>query len=319
MIRFLITRGHGYTFKSVLKSPQAPAVGLMNYDQLMRARWLKRATYVFADLDRLSFWDLEIAAHLYLELKQLKLSVWNNPAKAKTRYALLRTLHAAGLNDFDIHRGDEIDGPVRFPVFVRKNQGHDAPLTGLLQTREELRRAIGQAVALGTPAENLVAIEFAAEPIRPGLYRKLSAFRIGNRIVPHLSVHDTVWLVKYGQQGIASEELYHDELALLRSNPFADHLQKVFELAGIEYGRADFGLYNGRIQVYEINTNPAVAWPTPHPSMVRVQSMNLCWETYLEALRGIDSPDGWLVKLPNGTLQRHRSWKNLFVRTRRLA
>src|SRR6266850_5522778 len=119
MIRFLISRGHGYTFKSARKSAEAPPVSLMTYDRLLRARWLRRATYVFADLDRLSFWDLELAAHLYLELKAHGLSVWNNPARVKTRYALLRALHAAGLNDFSIHRADEVTTSVRFPVFLR--------------------------------------------------------------------------------------------------------------------------------------------------------------------------------------------------------
>src|SRR5438105_6906148 len=102
MIRFLITRGHGYTFKHVLKCPQAPSAGLMTYDRLLRAPWLRRATYIFTDLDRLSFWDLELAAHAYLEMKNLGLPVCNNPARAKNRYALLRPLHDDGPHEFNI-------------------------------------------------------------------------------------------------------------------------------------------------------------------------------------------------------------------------
>jgi hypothetical protein len=319
MIRFLISRGHGYTFKSVLKSPAAPPAKLMNYDQLLRSRWLGHGTYVFADIDRLSFWDLELAAQAYAEMKSAGLRVLNNPARVKTRYALLRALHAGDLNNFNIHRADEIGAAVRFPVFLRKNQSHEAPLSDLLQNADELSQAIETAVTGGTPAEHLVVIEFAAEPIRPGMYRKLSAFRIGDTIIPHISVHDTVWLVKYGQHGIASDELYRDELNLLQTNPFADHLRRAFDIAGIEYGRADFGMYKGRIQIYEINTNPAVAWPTPHPSPVREQSLHLSWEAYLQGLRNIDNPSGRAVKLGNGKLQRHRLWSNLFVRTRKIA
>ncbi|HEU0049167.1 MAG TPA: hypothetical protein VFQ43_16365, partial [Nitrososphaera sp.] len=66
----------------------------MTYDQLLRSRWLRQATYVFADIDRLSFWDLELAAHAYLEMERLGLRVLNNPAKVKTRYALLCALHS---------------------------------------------------------------------------------------------------------------------------------------------------------------------------------------------------------------------------------
>src|SRR5882762_73750 len=107
MIRFLVTRGHGYTFKSVRRSSEAPGISLMTYDRLFRSRWLRRATHVFTDLDRLGFWDLELAAESYLELQKLGLPVWNNPARVKLRYALLRALHNAGLNDFNIYRVDE--------------------------------------------------------------------------------------------------------------------------------------------------------------------------------------------------------------------
>src|SRR5438093_1704360 len=319
MIRFLVSRGHGYTHECLRKTPQAPPTSLMTYDQLLRSRWLRRATYVFADIDRLSFWDLELTAHAYLEMERSGLRVLNNPAKVKTRYALLRALHRAGLNDFNVHRADEIDSSIRFPVFLRKNQLHDGPLTDLLHSPRELEKAIAAAVNSGTPVENLVVVEFAAEPVRPGLYRKLGAYRVGDVIVPTVSAHETVWVAKYGQLGIAGEALYRDELQLLQTNPFAEHLNKAFEIAGIEYGRADFGIYKGRVQIYEINTNPFIGGLFPHPSAIRQESMRLCWDKYLEALRVLDSGGGWPVRLPNGTLQRRRVRANLFVRTRKTA
>ena len=318
MIRFLQTRGHRYTLRKVRRSREAPPIALMNYDALLRARWLRHGTYVFTDVDRLSFWDLELASQSYLQLKQAGLKVLNNPATVKTRYPLLRALHAAGLNDFNAYRVAELDSAVRFPAFLRKIYGHREPLSDLLPTRGQLDQAIAVAVNVGTPVENLLIVEFAAEPVRAGLYRKLAAFRIGDAIVPFSSVHDTQWLVKYGKLGIAGEELYREELDFIRTNPFAEHLKKVFDLANIEYGRADFGFYRGRIQVYEINTNPHVAPGEPHPSPVREQSTQLGWEKYLAALRAIDSGGGWPVRLPNGALQRHRPWKNLLTLTRKV-
>ena len=288
----------------------------MTYDQLLRSRWLRRATYVFADIDRLGFWDLELAAHVYLEMERSGLRVLNNPARVKTRYALLRALHRAGLNDFNIYRADEVNWSIRFPVFLRRIQLHDGPLTDLLNSARELENALAAAVNGGTPIENLVVIEFAAEPVRPALYRKLGAYRIGDRIVPTISAHDTVWLTKFGQLGIAGETLYCDELTLVQTNPFAEHLTKAFEIAGIEYGRADFGIYKGRIQIYEINTNPMINEPTLHPSAARRESTRFCWEKYLEALRALDTDGGRPVRLPNGTLQHRRVRTNLFVRTR---
>jgi hypothetical protein len=318
MIRFLHSRGHSYTFKKVRRSSEAPPITLMNYDRLLRARWLRRGTYVFTDVDRLSSWDLELASQAYLQLKNTGVSVLNNPATVKTRYPLLRALRTAGLNDFNVYRVAELNDAVRFPVFLRKIYGHREPLSDLLQTRGQLDEAIATAANAGTPVENLLVVEFAAEPVREGLYRKLAAFRIGDAIVPHSSVHDTNWLVKYGKLGIAGDELYREELEFLQTNPFAEHLKKVFELANIEYGRADFGFYKGRIQVYEINTNPYVAPGEPHPSPVRGQSMRVGWEKYLAALRAIDSGGGWPVRLPNGKLQRHRPWKNLLTHTRKV-
>jgi len=318
MIRFLHTRGHGYTIRAVKTDPHAPAIGCLNYDALIRARALRSGTYIFTDIDRLSFWDLEHASHLYLQMKNAGLRVLNNPATVRTRYPLLRALRAAGLNDFNAYRVDDLDAIEHYPVFVRKIHGHREPLSELLQNRQDLQKSIDSAIAAGTPRENLLVIEYAAEPLRPGLFRKLSAFRVGEAIVPHISVHDTVWLVKYGRTFDNIEDLYQEELMLLKTNPYAEHLKKVFDVAGIEYGRVDFGMYRGRIQVYEINTNPHVAPPCAHPSPSRIKSMNLAWVSYLAALHTIDSPIGASVRLGNGSLQQNRPWKNLLARTRKV-
>jgi hypothetical protein len=318
MIRFFLTRGHHYTLKKVKKSPLAPSIGLVNYDQLFRSSRLKPATYIFADLDRLGYWDMELAADLFLQMKNAGLTVLNNPVHFKNRHSLLRALRQAGLNDFDAYRPHEMNSIKRFPVFLRKIQGHRAPLSGLLETRAEVEKAIHATVAGGTPEENLVLIELAAEPIRAGVYRKLAAFRVGDNIVPHLSVHDNVWLVKYGRKLDSIEDLYQEENAMLRQNPFAEHLRKVFDVAGIEYGRADFGFYQGRLQVFEINTNPHLSPFEPHPSATRVANMKLSWEKYMQALRAVDTQKGQTVRLTDGKLQRNRAWKNLLARTRKV-
>jgi hypothetical protein len=317
MIRFLLTRGHGWTLKAAPQSRQAPTISLMNYDALIRARWLRRATYIFADLERLSFWDLELASHLYLQLKNAGLNVYNNPAKVKTRYALLRALHTAGVNDFNAYRVDEIDSVMRFPVFLRKLHDHAGALSDLLHTQEDLENATDAAINSGTPGENLMVIEFAAEPAPSGLYRKLTAFRIGGAIVPGTWVGDTLWHVKYGKLGIAGEAEFQEELRMVQTNPFPEYLQRVFDIAGVDYGRADFGFYRGKIQVYEIDTNPCVGPAFEHPSATRVASMRLAWEKYLQALSAIDAHSpGWPIRLADKNALRHHSWKNLFDRSR---
>lgn len=318
MIRFIHSYGHDYTHHEVKVSPLAPAIEQVDYDRLFRDRFAPCATHVFTDMERLGFWDLELAAALYLRMKNAGLRVINNPALFKNRAVLLRALHNAGLNDFNAYPVREIADIKRYPVFLRRQQDHRAPLTDLLTSRSEVEAAVTAAIASGIPEQNLVLIEQLAEPVRPGLYRKLAAFRIGDRIVPHISVHDRVWLVKYGHKFDNIEELYQEEHDLLRTNPFAEHLMKAFQLAGIEYGRADFGHFGGRLQIFEINTNPHLAPGDDHPSATRIASMKLVWEKYHEALHQLDQPTGLPVRISDQKWRLSRTWRNLFVRGRKL-
>jgi hypothetical protein len=50
-----------------------------------------------------------------------------------------------------------------------------------------------------------------------------------------------------------------EELAYIDSNPHAGILGEVCRLANIGYGRIDYSLLDGRVQVWEINTTPAFA------------------------------------------------------------
>jgi hypothetical protein len=42
------------------------------------------------------------------------------------------------------------------------------------------------------------------------------------------------------------------------TNPWAQAVRPIFEMAQIEYGRMDFAVTDGRVQVFEINTNPVL-------------------------------------------------------------
>jgi D-alanine-D-alanine ligase-like ATP-grasp enzyme len=135
-------------------------------------------------------------------------------------------------------------------------------------------------------------VEYCAEPIRPGLFRKLSVYRIGDTMVPATFVHETKWSAKRGEKGIADAELYEDEYAAARENRYGEALRCAFTLGHIEYGRADFGLVAGRPQVYEINTNPTIRVIHEHPFPVRLAASRYCAERLAEALMTIDTPQG---------------------------
>jgi hypothetical protein len=313
------TRGHRYTLEDVSREPRAPSVEVVTYDQLIRSRRVPAATYIFTDFDRLSPTDLELASLLYLQLKSAGLKVLNNPARVKKRYALLRALHDAGRNDFNVYRAEEPLPALRFPVFIRRMNGHGYPCTGLLESRHEVDRALQIEVDSGNPPEYLMIIEYAGEPVKPGLYRKLSTFRFGDTLSAFICGHDDTWLVKQGKLGIAGEDLYQDELRIVRDDPHAEQLQTAFGIANIEFGRADYGFYQGRLQVFEINTNPHIPAPAPHPSPHRAEAMKISWARIISCFHALDSAPGRPVDLPkNPKLDRHRKWRTYFHRTRTL-
>ena len=81
-------------------------------------------------------------------------------------------------------------------------------------------------------------------------------------------------------------ELYDEEYEFVSTNPFAEALRPVFEIAGVDYGRVDFGLVGGRPQIYEINTNPDIKLrPPPGKVQRREESLELFRANYLEAMR----------------------------------
>jgi hypothetical protein len=222
------------------------------------------------------------------------------------------------VNDFNAYRLDEGLRPARYPVFLRRASGHGRPSSALLGDWEAARRAIDAALESGIPESSLLLVEYAAEPVRPGVFRKLAVSRIGRRLVPQACVHDDRWLVKYGKLGPATPELYADEHRLLRENPFAETLERAFEIAGIDYGRADFGLVGGRVQVYEINTNPTLKPGRSHPDSQRTESLRFVWERHLEALRELDpgALAGPPVALDDPRLRRHQGLQGRLIRSR---
>jgi hypothetical protein len=291
VIVFLLTAEHAYTMQRVIGAREDIRVEVSTYRNLQRAGALPRATYVFTDLDRLSPSMLRAAAASYRRLRDAGLRVLNDPARMPSRLGLLRSLHEAGINRFNAYRAEERVTPARWPVFLRCEGSHEAPRSDLLPD--------AAAVDSGVPLPSLLVIEYAAEPVKPGLFRKLACFQIGEAGFAHLCVHDDQWAVKYGKKGIAGEDLYEDELRIVRDNPFGEKLRAVFRRAGIEYGRADFGLLGGEAQVYEINTNPDVKlFPKQaHPSPHRLEALRIYRENYLDALKAIDTPEGGSVRV----------------------
>lgn len=292
MIVFVTTERHRYTHKDVLAATRG-SVKSASYPEMFSKEYLPRAAYVFTDMDRLSPRELEQAARSYRMLQSNGLPVYNDPARFLGRYGVLRRLHHEGVNDFNAYRADSMETPKRWPVFLRAEGDHKRPLSGLLADQKQLDAELAKLVADGAPVSTLLVIEYAAEEVRPGLFRKLSVFRIGDKMVAFTCVHDTQWLVKYGQPGIAPPELYEEEYRIVSDNPFGDAMRRVFDLVGLEYGRADFGIVAGRPQIYEVNSNPDMKLdPKSTGVELRDKSNQLFKANYLSAIAALDFESG---------------------------
>jgi len=291
VIVFLVTRGSAFTLEKLQATATDFRVRLMRYDELIPAKELPRATYVFTAVDRLAMWELRVAAAIYRRLQSQGIRVLNDPARTLSRHGLLRRLHDTGINRFNAYRVEEWVQPRRWPVFLRAEGDHDGPFDPLLHDPEQLKAAISTAVTKGIPLSSLLIVEYLAQPVQLGLFRRLAVYRVGDRSVADTCVHDVQWRAKIGKDGIAPAELYQDELRIVQENPYKAPMRRAFDLAGVEYGRADFGLVDGVPQIYEINTSPHLELLGDSPSPFRSQSRQLCNANLMAALKSIDTPD----------------------------
>ncbi len=218
--------------------------------------------YIFSDIERLSPVDRERAGVLRdtLSVAPGTRSILNDPRRSLCRYELLRLLHDRGQNAFNIYRVSERVEPKSFPVFIRREDDHRGPMSGLIDSSSALQQALDEMRKRGELREGKVVVEFADTRDADGIVRKYGAFRVGNRIIPRHVFLSRDWMLKEQAMDhqLSSDAVMAEESAYLDANPHESELREIFELADIEYGRIDYGIKGGRIQVWEINTNPTI-------------------------------------------------------------
>lgn len=307
MIVFVSTGSHTYTHRYV--GTKIAGFRMMSYPEIFLRNRLPKATYIFSDFDRLSFFQLELAGHLFRQLAEAGCRVLNDPARALQRLELLQGLYRSHLNTFKAWSAAQVSEVDRFPVFIRKIRAHRGVLTDLICDSADLSAQLDQLVGAGMPASDLMIAEYAAEPNAEGVFRKLSVYKVGPTQIATPSVHERHWAAKYGEKGSAGKDGYIKDLETVRTNPFKDHIEKVFDLAKIDYGRVDFGIVHGHPEVYEINTNPMIEPTTQHPYPERIEAFRLSDLAYLEALKVLDTPHARKqieVRLPDMLAKRRR-------------
>jgi len=317
MIIYIGSRRQTHMLRHMRREAHMPAWTARTYAWLFRTARLPAATYIFVGIDRMDAPERRLAAQFYRHINGLGAG-WralNDPAIAMGRYRLLRQLHEAGINDFNAYLVAESARPERYPVLVRRNATSTPPLTGLLESRAALDVEIDRLVAAGEVPEDLVIIEYCAEPTESGLYCKQAEYRIGEHFIPSPSIYAGDWYVKRSTSLAVDDAVTAYDAEVLRTNPFAEVARRVFAIAGIEYGRADIGVVGGRPQIFEINFNPDVRSQRENPERNKILSG--LWDDsdkrFFAALHEVDSSGrGSAPTLRTGELTafRLRFWRN---------
>lgn len=261
MIHFFATGQHAYTFRWFLED-WAPGLrkhaAVIPYENVGNLARLGPGLFVFADLERLQpgTTPMAVAVHRRLVDADQGSRVLNDPARSLRRTELLEHLHGLGRNRFAAYRLGEVDGDLRYPVFIRDAHDHEGPISNLLRDESALRRAVFEVVRKGIDPDRLLVVEFCDVMGPDDLRRKYGAFRIGARVIPGHVVFGRRWNQKW--EDVVDGRTSAEERAFIEDNPHRSELMEIFQEARIDYGRIDYGILDGQIQVWEINTNPVL-------------------------------------------------------------
>lgn len=240
----------------------AQRIRVCTYESLTAEVRVTRGAHIFTALDQLTPAGREAIITLYDQLAEHCPGdpLLNDPRRVVGRYRLLKAMHDAGINAFRVRRaGESLDG-ARFPVFVREETGHDGALTGLLHDSRAVAAALRSLRMRGHRSANLLVAEFCDVSDAEGKFRMAAAFTVGGRIIPAFLIRGTRWMLKWDQSD-KDEGAMQELVEQIEGNPHEAWTRRVFDLAGVDYGRLDYGVNGSTLQVWEINVGP-----TPGPS-----------------------------------------------------
>ncbi len=120
------------------KDTLSTTLRILTYEELFHEKGGPIGHYIFTDIDRLSRYDLDNAASFAETLREAApdVRIINHPGRVLERFALLTALYREGFNNFAVTRLDSGERPPHFPVFLRAEDGHNGPETGLIEAAE---------------------------------------------------------------------------------------------------------------------------------------------------------------------------------------
>jgi hypothetical protein len=303
MLLFLTTPGHAYTVEHFVRPPpdaDVPQCKVTTYDAVLGSNHTVKATHIFTDLERLSDQELCVAATFYRTLRDIGIPCLNNPARVMCRYQLLCNLFEDGINPFAAYRAEARPKPSKFPVFVRNESDHNGPMSALLNNQDELDNYLKRLVEGDRPLRGLLVIEYAAEPLPSGIWRKKGTYRIGKNYSHNHQLLCDTWIAKTYSPNIKNVPLQLQEQAAVIANEVPDNVHRAFDIAGVEWGRADHTTYRGQEIIYEINTAPASWMTDPYGNPIRIETRRIEAVRMYAHMRDIDWGDGLRIRYRPG-------------------
>jgi hypothetical protein len=303
---FFVVQDNSYLSNAEYIETQARAIAhrlqLICYPELAFRKKLPLGTYVFCALDRLTDAEREIALRAWdaLSAAGSEVRLLNHPTKTMLRYDLLRWLNDSGFNQFRAYRVSETTSPRRYPVFLRMENDHTGDIGGLLHNQTQLYAALARAVLLGYHLRDLLIVEYCNTACADGFFRKYSAFVVGDQVLPRFSNVNRHWMVKAAGQHM-DESTVMEERRFICENPHGATLREIFRQARVEYGRVDYSVLDGQLQIWEINLCPTIGRgplvQSASPLMEKYRPLREVgrqhfYRRFQAALEGIDSgPD----------------------------
>ncbi|MEX2200108.1 MAG: hypothetical protein WD711_01835 [Dongiaceae bacterium] len=275
---YLATQKHFYTIRLFRErvSRGREVLEPVSYEEMGKKVFNRRAV-IFGDIDRLTIPAVEQMSQHYRRFgnRLPAAALINNPARVMGRYELLRRLYERGINSFNVYRLSEAREPERYPVFLRRDSGHDGANSELLNNQAELRIGIETMLAAGIPRSDILIVEYLDYRSADGRFRKYGTFRIGSRLIPAQVEISDKWVIKL--PALLDAATIEEEYSYVSSkNPHDALLREIFRQAGIGYGRMDYTLVDGKPQIFEINTNPVIIGPRS-----KVRERRQTFETFI--------------------------------------
>jgi len=139
---------------------------------------------IWTDFDRLNRGEIINSVEVYQQLSASRPAIThlNDPAKSLRRFELMRSLHTAGINSFNVFRLDEASKIKRYPVFIRNESGVSKKAPKLYRNIDELNSALVSIRASEEERADLMIVEFLNAVGHDGYFRKYGAYRVGDRI-----------------------------------------------------------------------------------------------------------------------------------------